>query len=327
MNMKKLFLILSIVLAATIAFSACTPKATPTPEVTTAPAAPTLGTPDNPLVMALAPSATTQELIASGDSIATQLSAITGYTIKTTVPTSYGALIEAMGSGNAHIGWMPPLTYVVAKSKGYADVGLVVLRAGLDHYGFEYIARNDAGFTSYYDAASGKDTASPDIALAQFNGKKPCWTDPYSASGYVMPLAKLTSLGFKPKTGAFVQGHPTVVSAVYAKGICDFGAVYIDARSAIVKTTPDVMSVVDIIWVSDNIIPNDNVSYATAVPADMRAKLNDALMQLTTTEEGKAALKAVYNVDGLKSVQDSFYDDFRVLLQSTGLDITTLVAP
>jgi phosphonate transport system substrate-binding protein len=326
MNMKKLFFVLSLVLAVTIALSACTPKATPTPEVTTAPtAAPTLGTPDNPLVMALAPSATTQELIASGDSIAAQLSAITGYTITTTVPTAYGALIEAMGAGNAHIGWMPPLAYVVMKSKGFGDVGLVTLRAGLDHYGFEYIARNDAGFTSYYDAATGKDTADGKTALAQFDGKKPCWTDPYSASGYVMPLANLTSLGFTVKAGAFVQGHPTVVTAVYSKGICDFGAVYIDARSAVVKTLPDVMTVVDIIWVSDNIIPNDNVAYATVVPADMRTKLNDALLQLTTTEEGKAALKAVYNIDGLKVVDDSFYDDFRVYLQSTGLDITTLV--
>jgi phosphonate transport system substrate-binding protein len=264
-------------------------------------------------------------LIASGDSIAAQLSAITGYTITTTVPTAYGALIEAMGAGNAHIGWMPPLAYVVMKSKGFGDVGLVTLRAGLDHYGFEYIARNDAGFTSYYDAATGKDTADGKTALAQFDGKKPCWTDPYSASGYVMPLANLTSLGFTVKAGAFVQGHPTVVTAVYSKGICDFGAVYIDARSAVVKTLPDVMTVVDIIWVSDNIIPNDNVAYATVVPADMRTKLNDALLQLTTTEEGKAALKAVYNIDGLKVVDDSFYDDFRVYLQSTGLDITTLV--
>lgn len=325
--MKKLFLVVSIVLAATFALSACAPKATPTPEVTTAPVAPTLGTPDNPLIMALAPSATTQELIASGDAIAAQLSTITGYTIKTTVPTSYGALIEAMGAGNAHIGWMPPLTYVVAKSKGYADVGLVVLRAGLDHYGFEYVARADSGLVSYYDAASGKDTADPQTALGQLDGKKPCWTDPYSASGYVMPLAKLTSLGIHPKTGAFVQGHPTVVSAVYAKGVCDFGAVYIDARTAVVKTLPDVMTAVNILWVSDNIIPNDNVSYATAVTADMRTKLNDALLQLTTTEEGKTALKSVYNVDGLKAIDDSFYDDFRVLLQSTGLDINTLVAP
>jgi phosphonate transport system substrate-binding protein len=326
MNMKKLFLVLSFVLAASMLLASCAPKATPTPEVTVAPtSAPTLGTEADPLIMALAPSATTQELIASGDAIAAQLSTITGYTIKTNVPTSYGALIEAMGAGNAHIGWMPPLTYVVAKSKGFGDVGLVVLRAGLDHYGFEYIARADAGFTSYYDAASGKDTADAATALAQFAGKKPCWTDPFSASGYVMPLARLTALGLKVKDGAFVQGHPTVVTAVYSKGICDFGAVYVDARSAVVKTLPDVNTVVSIIWVSDNIIPNDNVTFAANVPADMRQKLTDALLQLAGTPEGLKALKAVYNVDGLKVVPDSFYDDFRVLLQSTGLDITTLV--
>lgn len=314
--MKKLLVVFSLVLAAMLLLSACTPKA---------PAAAALGTADNPLVMALAPSATTQELIASGEAIASQLAAITGYTITTNVPTNYGALIEAMGAGNAHIGWMPPLSYVVAKSKGYADIGLVVVRAGLDHYGWEYIARADGGYTSYYDAATGKNSVDTKTALAQFNGKKPCWTDPYSASGYVMPLAMFTSNGYKVKDGAFLIGHPTVVTAVYAKGICDFGAVYIDARSSVVKTLPDVNSVVSIIFVSDNVVPNDNVSYASVVPAEMRQKLSDALMQLTTTEEGKAALKAVYNVDGLKAVDDTFYDDFRVYLQSTGLDITTLV--
>ena len=80
-----------------------------------------LGTEENPLIMALAPSATSQELIASGDEIAKQLSEATGLVIKTTVPTSYSALVEAMGSGNAHIGWLPPLAYLLAKQKGYAE--------------------------------------------------------------------------------------------------------------------------------------------------------------------------------------------------------------
>jgi len=81
------------------------------------------------------------------------------------------------------------------KIQGYADVGLVVLRSGADHYGFQYVAnaaRVDADgnpmFTSYYDPATGKSTADAATGLAQFNGKKPCWTDPLSASGYVLQL-------------------------------------------------------------------------------------------------------------------------------------------
>jgi len=50
------------------------------------------------------------------------LSELTGYVIKISVPTAYAALVEAMGSGNAHIGWLPPLAYMLAKYKGYADV-------------------------------------------------------------------------------------------------------------------------------------------------------------------------------------------------------------
>jgi phosphate/phosphite/phosphonate ABC transporter binding protein len=189
------------------------------------------GTQENPLIMALAPLATTQELLASGDAIAQQLSALTGYTIKTTVPTSYGALVEAMGSGNAHIGWLPPFAYVVAHAKGYADVGLITIRFGSDHYGMQFLANAGSGFTSYYDEAKNKDTADAKTALSQFEGKKPCWTDPLSSSGYIIPTGILKAAGVTFKNAAFVQGHPTVVRALYATGICDFGATFIDART------------------------------------------------------------------------------------------------
>lgn len=158
-------------------------EVTPTPIPAIATSAPVeIGTADNPIIMALAPSATSQELQTGGQAIADKLADMTGYTIKINVPTNYAALIEAMGSGNAYIGWLPPLAYMLAKYKGYADVGLAVLRSGSDHYGFQYVsnaARVDADgnqmFTSYYDPATGKSTADAATALAQFNGKKPFW--------------------------------------------------------------------------------------------------------------------------------------------------------
>ncbi len=340
--MKKVFLFVSLMVAAVMLFTACGPAATtaaPATEVPTVPPtetaapptptstpAPQLGSPEIPIVMALAPSATTQELIASGDAIAAQLAQITGYTIKTTVPTSYAALIEAMGSGNAQVGFMPTVPYIVAHAKGYADVGLVVMRNGSDHYGFEFIANKDAGFTSYYDTATGKDTADAATALAQFAGKRPCYTDPLSSSGYLVPAGLLASTGIKTLAGAWVQGHPTVVKSVYLspKGqICDFGAAYIDARSSVAKDYPDVNDKVQIIYVSDPIIPNDTVSYASSVPADVRQKISDAILQMLTTEDGKAAFKAVYQIDSLKAVDDSFYDDYRVYLQAIDFDINS----
>jgi len=288
----------------------------PTAEPTAVP----LGSAEHPIIMALAPSATTQELLASGESIAKQLSEETGLTIKTVVPTSYGALIEAMGSNNAQIGWLPPFAYIVAHQKGVADVGLITVRNGSDFYSAQFIANAEAGFTSAKDS---KDVA----ALKQFEGKKPCWTDPLSASGYVIPLGILKNEGIKNPAGAWVQGHSTVVKSVYLspKGeICAFGATFSDARSGIATDFPDVNDKVQIIYTTDPVIPNDNVSYAPDLPADLRAKITAGLLKISETEDGKQALQAVYQISGLKATEDSFYDNFRVFLEASGVDVSNI---
>ena len=340
---KSLHMLFAVMAIVVLAVSACAPAtAAPTEapvvvEPTAVPPtevpptevpAPELGTAENPLIMALAPSATTQELQTGGQAIADKLSELTGYTITVSVPTNYAAMIEAMGAGQAHIGWLAPFQYVVAHGKGYADVGLATIRNGSNHYGFQFVANAAAGFTSYYDAATAADTADAATALAQFADKKPCWTDPLSTSGYVLPSGLLKQYEIKTKTGAFVQGHPTVIKSVYLspKGeICDFGATFIDARTNVVADFPDVNDKVQIIWVSDPFIPNDNVSYAANIPAEMREKLNQALLDLASTEEGITLLKnGGYSIQGLEVVDDTFYDDFRVYLEASGIDPTTL---
>jgi phosphonate transport system substrate-binding protein len=330
--MKKFYLFLSLLVAATMLLTACGPTATPTPVVTQAPTQPPppppptavpLGSAEKPLIMALAPSANTETLMAGGEAIAAKITELTGYTITTTVPTNYAALIEAMGSGNAQIGWLPPAAYIVAHAKGYADVGMVTLRNGADHYAFQFIANAAAGFTAYYDASTGTNTVGPAQALAQFAGKKPCWTDPLSASGYLVPAGYLSSLSIKTSAGAWVQGHPTVVKSVYLSPngeICNFGATYVPMPD-ITKDFPDAKDKVITIWVSDARIPNDTVAYSMEVPADMRQKITDALIQIASTPEGLQLLKdGGYSIGGLKAVDDAFFDEFRVYLQSINFD-------
>ncbi len=336
--MKKVFVFVSLLVAAVMLLTACGPAATPTP-VPPTPVPPTatpvpppaLGTADNPLVMALAPSANTTELMAGGEAIAAKLTELTGYVITTTVPTNYAALVEAMGSGNAQIGWLPTVPYIVAYEKGYATVGLVTLRSGADHYAFEFIvnqAQIDNGtFTSYYDAATSTDTADAATALAQFAGKRPCYTDPLSSSGYLVPAGFLASLNISTKAGAWVQGHPTVVKSIYLSPngeICDFGTVYVDARTNVTNDFPDVNDKVTIVFVSDPIIPNDTVSFAANMDPAMRQNLVDALLQIASTEDGLTLLKnGGYSIGGLKAVDDSFYDQYRVYLESVNFDINS----
>lgn len=341
-----MLIFLSLLVAATMLLTACGPTATPTPVVTQAPTQPpptavpptatpvpppALGSADKPLVMALAPSANTTELMAGGEAIAAKLTELTGYVITTTVPTNYAALVEAMGSGNAQIGWLPTVPYIVAYEKGYATVGLVTLRSGADHYAFEFIVNAnkiaDGTFTSYYDAATSADTADAATALAQFAGKRPCYTDPLSSSGYLVPAGLLASLSISTKAGAWVQGHPTVVKSIYLSPngeICDFGAAYVDARTAVTTDMPDVNDKVVIVYVSDPIIPNDTVSFAADMDPTMRQNLVDALLTIASTEDGLTLLKnGGYSIGGLKAVDDSFYDQYRVYLESINFDINS----
>jgi len=346
---SKLFYLFSALAVLALIISACGTAATEAPAPTEAPkpteppptkeptaVPPTavpeptpvpLGSPEKPIIMAIAPSATTDELIASGDTIAKLLSDETGLTIQAVVPTNYKAMIEAMCSGNGQIGWLPPFAYLVAhetKTKdaagaevSCADVAFITLRNGLDHYATQFIARAQDGYTAGTDPS----------ALKQFDGKKPCWTDPFSASGYVIPASLLGQEGVKFKTAAFVQGHPTVVRAVYAGGICDFGATFVDARtnSAVQTDLPDVNDKVIVVYQTENIIPNDTVGFAYDVPAELRDTLTAALDKVSNTEEGAAAMKKLYSIDGLQAADDTFFDEFRVLLAASGIDVASLV--
>lgn len=343
--MKKVFVFVSLLVAAVMLLTACGPVETPAPTAVPPTKAPTavpptavptateipLGSPEKPIILALAPSATTTELLAGGDLVAAEITRLTGYTVQVTVPTNYAALVEAMGSGNAHIGFLPTVPYIVAYYKGYATIGLITLRNGADHYAFEVLvnqARLDDGtFKSYYDAVAGANTADAATALAQFAGKRPCYTDPLSSSGYLVPAGFLKSNNISTLAGAWVQGHPNVVKSVYVspKGeVCDFGTVYVDARTAITKDFPDVNDKVAVVWVSDAIIPNDTIAMAANLPADVRANLVAAFETIASTPEGLTLLKnGGYSIGGLKVVDDSFFDEYRVFLESINFDINS----
>ena len=92
---------------------------------------PDLGTEDNPIIMSFVPSGDTQEIIASGDELAQMISDDTGLVVEATVGTDFAAVREAMGAGQAQIGWLNTFNYVLANEKYGVDVGLVTERFGL----------------------------------------------------------------------------------------------------------------------------------------------------------------------------------------------------
>ncbi|GAI01628.1 unnamed protein product, partial [marine sediment metagenome] len=67
------------------------------------------------------PSGDTPEIIESADIMANLLSEKTGYVINGEVATSYTAVIEAMGTGKAHMGTLATFAYILAHEKYGVD--------------------------------------------------------------------------------------------------------------------------------------------------------------------------------------------------------------
>ena len=302
------------------------PETTPTATSSAFPTA-ELGLAENPLILALPPSVNSPEQINAAKVIASLLTERTGYTVVTIAPNSYTELVDALSKGNAHIVLLNPYAYELAYQKDLVRASYAVIKEEEGTYGAQFLATRRGGFNSYFNQASGENTEDAPIALAQFAGKKPCWSDEMSPSGYVIPLGYLNKNQIITKPAAFVEGHPTVVRSLYASGICDFGATYIDARKfpSLEDQFPDLIEQVIVVWQIPAIIPYDVLAFSTDMPQAMRDLLASFVPAIMQTESGKAAFKTAYDIDALQPVNDGYYEEFRTYLHASGIDLTTLV--
>jgi phosphonate transport system substrate-binding protein len=295
----------------------------PTPAPTAEP-----GTEENPIILALGPSPRTSDaMIAAGHEIAAFLESRTGYRLVTVAPASENELVDAFSKNNAHIASLSPYGYLLAREASSAIVLLASVRDGQVLYGAQFIANREGGFTSHFDLARNENTADAAAALQQFEEKKPCWSDETSASGYVLPLGLLNQAQVNTRSGAFLEGQPSVVRAVYTEDICDFGATFIDARQspALEADYPDVLEKVIVIWRAPSVIPYENISISTSLPFEMRRVIQRAFIDLMLDPQGKAAVQAAYGIDELQIAEDAMYDLFEQYVQDSGLDLSELV--
>lgn len=300
-----------------------TPTETPLPPLPT----PQLGLAENPVILALPPSANTPEQINAAKVIASQFTERTGYTVVTIVPDSYTALVDALGNGNAHIALLDPYAYELAYRSGLVKATYAVLRDGEATYGAQFLATHKAGFESYFDPVANENKSDAQTALSQFADKKPCWSDETSPSGYVIPLGFLNENQIVTKPPAFVEGHPTVVRSLYASGICDFGATYIDARKfpSLEDEFPDLIEQVIVVWQIPAIIPHEVLVFSTTMPQSMRDLFTSLVPPIMQTDAGRDAFKLAYDIDELQPVNDGFYEEFRIYVDESGVDLSTLV--
>jgi phosphonate transport system substrate-binding protein len=299
------------------------PTATATPQP--------LGSPTNPLIIGIVPAQKGPQVAPASTELAKQLTGKTGLTIQTKIFDSYPLLLAALDDRQVHLVWLYPLSYVYAHQRGLADVILLTNHFGVYSYGTQFLAHVDSGFTPYFDPASDKNTTTAVTVLQQFAGKRPCWIDQKSVSGYVLPAGILNDGGITTLEPAILQSVGGVIRALYIQQICDFGATFAisgDPRTAsdIQDNLPNILDKVIIIWRTEALIPNLNLSIAPGLPEGIRLKIIEGLIAMVKTPQGKVVLSDAnqYSIDDLKIIDDATYDMLRLYLKAAAVDLKTL---
>ncbi len=303
-----------------------TETAAPTPTPTPVP----LGHADHPFTIGLADLPSDPAIQAAIDQLVQFLNDNAAAAVAIKVLPGDQELYAALEDGEIHAAWLQPLTYIRAHENNLAEVALLSNHFGTYFYGTQFLANVESGFTSYFDPTTNKGTADLATALPQLDGKRPCWVEPGSISGYILPLGLLEQAEIIVQPGVISQTYPAVVRSLYIKGVCDFGVTFSisgDPRtsSAVVTDLPDAVERVIVIWQTDPVIPNLNFSIAPSVDAPIRNSVAAALQDFVKTDEGKRVLTQTlgeYEIQDLKIVDDSIYDPIRAAVRFSATDLS-----
>lgn len=268
------------------------------------------------LVVGAVPAEESASLRESFDGLLRVLEADLGIDVEFFQTADYAAIVEAQIAGRVHLASYGPFSYVLATDSG----------AGIEAFGALVDAADAApGYRSYGIARV--DTLGID-ELADLAGRKVCFVDPASTSGYLYPTAGLLAAGIDPGsdiTPVFVGGHDASVLAVHA-GECDAGFAYDEmVDSALIDDGRIAPGDLKIIWRSET-IAGSPIAVLTSLPAGLIAEIrrivlteanSDRLAERGFCESPQACRLTDENAWGWAAVDDAFYDGVRTVLSLT----------
>ncbi|PRB10642.1 phosphate/phosphite/phosphonate ABC transporter substrate-binding protein [Microbacterium sp. MYb62] len=228
---------------------------------------------------------------------------ITGKTVEYHESTDYAALIEAAVAGKVDVASFSGFTYVTATNNGakLTPISSIVTEEG-----------QEPGYFSQAIVPAGSDIKS----LEDFKGKKVCFVDPSSTSGYLFPSYNLLEAGIDPKTDitpVFAGKHDVSVTKVGEGVECEAGF----AEDSEVEKS-DKVKVID-----ETMVPGAPLVYSSTLPDDVSKKLIDGLSEITIDDIIAAGIDGA-DTDAFRSVfyatkpvDDAYYDLIRDICKET----------
>lgn len=333
--------------------TAVPPTAAPTPDAA-ATAMAEIGTEKHPIKVLFVPSVDANVITSGGDVMAKALEKGTGLKFQVSIPTSYAATIEEMcASPSDTMAFIPGLGYVLANQLCGVDVGFKAVRFGFDVYWAEILVARDSDIKDIKDL-DGKKWAYPDAGstsgylypqyMFQTAGVKPGET--VAAGGHTGAVkavyngeADFATVFFSPplkpegETPWKDGDSPDIPDDLIAKCapnsegtrlMCDKWRV-LDARANVRKEAPDVMQKLRVLAVTPA-IPNDTLSFGPEFPAELRAKIEAALVEFSKTEDWAKSIGSAdfYGWTSITPAKDAEYDPIRKAVEASGFKIENL---
>lgn len=296
-----------------------------TPDGSAAPAA----DPDS-LVLALVPSQDQDGLVETAAPLTDYLTKELGITVTGVVSKDYQAAVEAMGAGQAQIGFLPSLQLWQANDMYGAKTVLQTERNGNITYPAQFMTNNPDKycedkpverdgklFCNGADALKGP--AGLD-SIKKVKGAKVAVLGPGSPAGYIYPILALQEAGLD--TDKDIQQIPVTandasVLAVY-NGDAEVGFSFWDARDIVAKDTPDVGQKVVVFALTEE-IPNDGVAVSADLSPKLQKRITKALEDFSNTEEGSKILTSIYSITKLAPADPKSLDVVARAAQTLGL--------
>ncbi|PRA78735.1 phosphate/phosphite/phosphonate ABC transporter substrate-binding protein [Microbacterium sp. MYb66] len=228
---------------------------------------------------------------------------LTGKTVEYHESTDYAALIEAAVAGKVDVASFSGFTYVTATNNGakLTPISSIVTEEG-----------QEPGYFSQAIVPVGSDIKS----LEDFAGKKVCFVDPSSTSGYLFPSYNLLEAGIDPQadiTPVFAGKHDVSVTKVGEGVECEAGF----AEDSEVEKS-DKVKVID-----ETMVPGAPLVYSSSLPDDISKKLIDGLSEVTIDDIIAAGIDSA-DSDSFRSVfyatkpvDDAYYDLIRDICKET----------
>ncbi|MFU8826507.1 MAG: phosphate/phosphite/phosphonate ABC transporter substrate-binding protein, partial [Brevefilum sp.] len=308
-----------------------TPTQTPTPRPTATPTLPPLGSTGNPITVGFILQETNNADLAAED-LAGLIGRETGYVMEAFFYPDFQSLSQAILNDELDLFWLRPLEYLFLNGEGAAEVMLMTNHLGVYGHGVQLIANNNSGFRSYFNPETGENMGEFLDALQQFSGTRPCFLDPQSIPGNFVPTGLLANASTPTLDPVFVYSYNAVIRALYIRGICDFGVTYAltgdpFTASDILLNLPDAREQITTIWQSDGIIPNMNLSASPSLPTFIRFRLEEAVLRIADTPDGLNLISTAldYQVEAMRSAQDSVYNPFRAVIIPLALNFPTIL--